>query len=75
MHELSKGGDIEVVGFRLPLFHKSDDHGVGLVLPAMLCRIPEPSRAWHGACLSTDITAEGTGSVRVWQDLKLERHH
>ncbi len=75
VHELSKGGDIEVVGFRLPLFHKSDDHGVGLVLPAMLCKVPEADGAWLGACLSTDITAEGTGSVRVWQDLKLERHH
>ncbi|SDF22244.1 hypothetical protein [Phytopseudomonas seleniipraecipitans] len=75
VHELSKGGDIEVVGVRLPLFHKSDDHGVGLVLPAMLCKVPEAAGAWFGACLSTDITAEGTGSVRVWQDLKLERHH
>ncbi|WP_244216284.1 hypothetical protein [Phytopseudomonas daroniae] len=75
VHELSKGGDIEVVGFRLPLFHQSDDHCVGLVLPGMLCQVPEAGGSWYGACLSTDISAEGTGSVRVWQDLKLERHH
>ncbi|OLU23079.1 hypothetical protein BVH03_22885 [Pseudomonas sp. PA15(2017)] len=75
VHELAKGGDIEIVGFRLPLFHASDDHGVGLVLPGMLCRVPESSGAWHGACLSTEISAEGTGAVRVAQNLKLERHY
>ncbi|TBU86793.1 hypothetical protein DNK44_22090 [Pseudomonas dryadis] len=75
VHELSKGGDIEIVGFDLPLFHQSDDHGVGLVLPAMLCQVPESLGAWYGVCLSTEISAEGTGAVRVTQQLKLERHH
>ncbi|MDH0894217.1 MULTISPECIES: hypothetical protein [unclassified Pseudomonas] len=75
IHELSKGGNIEIVGFRLPLFHAADDHGVGLVLPGMLCRVPEESGPWVGLCLSVEISAEGTGASRVWQQLKLERHH
>lgn len=75
VHELAKGGDIEIVGFRLPLFHASDDHGVSLVLPGMLCHVPESSGTWHGACLSTEISAEGTRAVRVAQNLKLERHY
>lgn len=75
VHELSKGGNIEIVGFTLPLFPASDDHGVGLVLPAQLCRVPEEAGTWVGLCLSVEITAEGTGAARVWQNLKLERHH
>lgn len=74
-HELSKGGNIEIVSTTIPLFPVNDDHGVGLVLPAQLCRVPEPSGAWVGLCLSVDITAEGTGAVRVKQQIKLERHH
>lgn len=75
IHELSKGGNIEIVGITIPLFHQVDDHGVGLVLPAQLCRVPEGSGAWVGLCLSVEITAEGTGATRVYQKLKLERHH
>ncbi len=75
VHELSKGGNIEIVGFTLPLFPLADDKGVGLVLPGMLCRVPEESGAWEGLCLSVDISATGTGSSRVEQQLKLERHH
>lgn len=75
LHELSKGGNIEVVGVTIPLFHASDDHGVGLVLPGQLCRVPEQSGAWVGLCLSVEISAEGTGAVRVQQQIKLERHH
>lgn len=75
IHELSKGGNIEIVGITIPLFHQGDDHGVGLVLPAQLCRVPEESGAWVGLCLSVEITAEGTGATRVYQKLKLERHH
>jgi hypothetical protein len=75
VHELSKGGNIEIVGFTLPLFPLADDKGVGLVLPGMLCRVPEASGAWEGLCLSVDISATGTGSSRVEQQLKLERHH
>lgn len=75
VHELSKGGNIEIVGFTLPLFPAGDDHGVGLVLPGMLCRVPEETGAWVGLCLSVDIVAEGTGASRVQQQLKLERHH
>lgn len=75
LHELSKGGNIEIVGVTIPLFPFNDDKGVGLVLPAMLCRVPEASGTWHGVCLSVDISAEGTGAVRVTQQLKLERHH
>lgn len=75
VHELSKGGDIEIVGFTLPLFPVGDDHGVGLVLPGMLCQVPEPSGSWVGLCLAVEITAAGTGATRVEQQLKLERHH
>lgn len=75
VHELSKGGNIEIVGFTLPLFPRTDDKGVGLVLPGMLCRVPEESGAWEGLCLSVDISATGTGASRVDQQLKLERHH
>jgi hypothetical protein len=75
IHELSKGGNIEIVSTTIPLFPVSDDHGVGLVLPAQLCRVPEPTGAWVGLCLAVDISAEGTGAVRVKQVIKLERHH
>lgn len=75
VHELSKGGNIEIVGVTVPLFPLADDHGVGLVLPGQLCRVPEESGSWVGLCLSVDISAEGTGAVRVKQQLKLERHH
>ncbi|WP_256203135.1 hypothetical protein [Pseudomonas sp. ML96] len=75
IHELSQGGDIEIVGFTLPLFHTTDDKGVGLVLPGMLCRVPEESGPWVGLCLGVDISATGTGASRVNQQLKLERHH
>ncbi len=75
IHELSKGGNIEIVSFTIPLFPVNDDHGVGLVLPAQLCRVPESSGAWVGLCLAVDISAEGTGAVRVKQQIKLERHH
>ncbi|WP_313058283.1 hypothetical protein [Stutzerimonas nitrititolerans] len=75
IHELSKGGNIEIVSFTIPLFPFADDHGVGLVLPAQLCRVPESSGAWVGLCLAVDISAEGTGAVRVKQQIKLERHH
>lgn len=75
VHELSKGGNIEIVGITIPLFPVGDDHGVGLVLPAMLCRVPEETGAWFGLCLSVDISATGTGAARVDQQLKLERHH
>lgn len=75
IHELSKGGNIEIVGINIPLFPFSDDHGVGLVLPAMLCKVPEESGHWFGLCLGVDISAEGTGAVKVRQQLKLERHH
>lgn len=75
VHELSKGGNIEIVGVTIPLFHVNDDHGVGLVLPGQLCRVPEDTGAWVGLCLAVDISAEGTGAVRVRQQIKLERHH
>lgn len=75
LHELCKGGNIEIVGVTIPLFPFSDDKGVGLVLPAQLCRVPEESGSWDGLCLSVDISAEGTGASRVTQQLKLERHH
>lgn len=73
-HELSKGGNIEVVPITIPLFPFSDDHGVGLVMPAQLCRVPEETGAWVGLCLGVDISAEGTGAVRVQQQIQLERH-
>lgn len=75
IHELSRAGNIEIVGITIPLFHKDQDHGVGLVLPAQLCRVPEEGGAWVGLCLSVEITAIGTGASRVAQQLKLERHH
>lgn len=75
LHELSKGGNVEIVGSTIPLFHVSDDKGVGLVLPGMLCRVPEETGAWVGLCLSVDISASGTGASKVEQQLKLERHH
>lgn len=74
VHELSKGGNIEIVGVSIPLFPFADDHGVGLVLPAQLCRVPEESGPWVGLCLAVDIAAEGTGASRVQQQLRLERH-
>lgn len=74
-HELAKGGNIEIVGVTIPLFPFSDDHGVGLCLPGNLYRVPEESGTWDGLCLAVDISAEGTGAVRVKQQLRLERHH
>lgn len=74
-HELSKGGNIEIVSVTIPLFPFSDDHGVGLILPANLYRVPEETGAWVGLCLGVDISAEGTGAVRVSQQIRLERHH
>ncbi len=74
-HELSKGGNIEIVSVTIPLFPFSDDHGVGLILPAHLYRVPEESGPWVGLCLGVDISAEGTGAVRVRQQIRLERHH
>jgi hypothetical protein len=74
-HELSKGGNIEIVSVTIPLFPFSDDHGVGLILPAHLYRVPEETGAWVGLCLGVDISAEGTGAVRVRQQIRLERHH
>ena len=73
--ELSKGGNIEIVSVTIPLFPFSDDHGVGLILPAHLYRVPEETGAWVGLCLGVDISADGTGAVRVSQQIKLERHH
>lgn len=75
LHELSKGGNIEIVSLTIPLFPFSDDHGVGLILPAHLYRVPEETGAWVGLCLGVDISAEGTGAVRVSQQIRLERHH
>lgn len=75
LHELSKGGDIEIVGFTVPLFPAADDHGVGLILPGELCKVPEDSGAWVGLCLSVEISAAGTGAVEVKQQIKLERNH
>lgn len=75
IHELSKGGNIEIVSTTIPLFPVNDDHGFGMVLPAQLCRVPEPIGAWVGLCLAVDISAEVTGAVRVKQVIKLERHH
>lgn len=74
-HELSKAGNIEIVSLTIPLFPYTDDHGVGLILPAHLYRVPEESGAWVGLCLGVDINADGTGAVRVKQQIKLERHH
>ncbi len=74
-HELSKGGNIEIVSVTIPLFPFSDDHGVGLILPANLYRVPEETGPWVGLCLGVDISAEGTGAVRVSQQIRLERHH
>lgn len=74
-HELSKGGNIEIVSVTIPLFPFSDDNGVGLILPAHLYRVPEETGPWVGLCLGVDISAEGTGAVRVKQQIKLERHH
>jgi hypothetical protein len=74
-HELSKGGNIEIVSVTIPLFPFSDDNGVGLILPAHLYRVPEETGPWVGLCLGVDISAEGTGAVWVKQQIKLERHH
>ncbi|MDP2444154.1 hypothetical protein [Pseudomonas sp.] len=74
VHELSKGGNTEIVAVSIPLFPFGDDHGVGLVLPAQLCRVPEETGPWVGLCLAVEITAAGTGASRVDQQLKLERH-
>ena len=74
-HEISKGGNISIEGCTIPLFPNSDDHGVGLVLPGQLCRVPEESGSWDGLCLSVEINAAGTGASKVTQNLKLERHY
>ncbi|WP_244230014.1 hypothetical protein [Ectopseudomonas khazarica] len=74
-HELSKGGNIEIVSVTIPLFPFADDHGVGLILPAHLYRVPEETGTWVGLCLGVDISAQGTGAVRVQQQIRLERHH
>lgn len=74
-HELSKGGNIEIVSVTIPLFPPADDHGVGLILPAHLYRVPEETGTWVGLCLGVDISAQGTGAVRVQQQIRLERHH
>lgn len=76
IHELSKGGNIEIVSLSLPLFPLLDDKGVGLLQPATLLRVPEEGgETWVGLCLSVEITAEGSGASRVKQNIKLERHH
>jgi hypothetical protein len=74
VHELSKGGNIEIVGVTIPLFPNSDDHGVGLVLPGRIYRVPEEDGSWDGLCLSVEISAAGTGAATVKQNIKLERH-
>lgn len=74
VHELSKGGNIEIVGGTIPLFPNTADHGVGLVLPARIYRVPEESGSWDGLCLSVEISASGTGASKVSQNIKLERH-
>ena len=74
-HELSRGGNIELVGMTLPLFPHHDDHGVGLILPGQLCRVPEETGPWVGLCLGVEISAEGTGAADVRQQIKLERNH
>jgi hypothetical protein len=74
VHELSKGGDIEIVSVTIPLFPNADDHGVGLILPARIYRVPEESGAWDGLCLAVEISAAGTGAATVKQNIKLERH-
>lgn len=72
--ELSKGGNIEIVGKVIPLFPAADTGNPGLVLPAMLCEVRGAGATWRGLCLSTSISATGVGASRVSQTLKLERH-
>ncbi|MCH2341453.1 hypothetical protein ACGFZ7_16485 [Pseudomonas sp. NPDC047963] len=72
--ELCKSGNQEIVTRTMPLFPAST--APGLVEPAMLCEVREPGGgSWRGLCLSTEISAEGTGASRVKQTIKLERHH
>lgn len=72
--ELCKGGNQEIVTRTMPLFPA--EQAPGLIEPAMLCEVREPGGSkWKGLCLSTDISAEGVGSSRVKQTIKLERHH
>ncbi|WP_010490780.1 hypothetical protein [Pseudomonas sp. S9] len=75
--ELSKGGNVSIETFYIPLFPPSDTGNPGLVEPAMLCEVREPEGGdiWRGLCLGTDISAEGVGAVRVKQTLRLERHY
>ncbi len=76
IHELSKGGNIEIVSLTLPLFPVADDKGVGLLLPATLLQVPEETgETWVGLCLSVEIVAAGAGASRVQQLVKIERHH
>lgn len=72
--EICKGGNQEIVTRAMPLFPA--EQAPGLIEPAMLCEVREPGgSSWRGLCLSTDISAEGTGASRVKQTIKLERHH
>ena len=71
--ELSKGGDIEIVGLNLPLFPPESLSGPGLVLPAHLCEVRE-TEPWRGLVLSCEISATGTGASKVVQTLRVERH-
>lgn len=72
--ELCKGGNQEIVTRTMPLFPAAS--APGLIEPAMLCEVREPGGgSWRGLCLSTDISADGTGASRVKQTIKLERHH
>lgn len=72
--ELCKSGNQEIVTRTMPLFPAAT--APGLVEPAMLCEVREPGGgSWRGLCLSTEISAEGTGASRVKQTIKLERHH
>lgn len=72
--EISKGGNQEIVPLTIPLFPVGGS-APGLVLPAHLCEVREPSETWRGLCLSVEISATGTGASRVAQALKIERHH
>lgn len=73
--QLAASGNIELVGITLPLFPADDDHGVGLIVPGELCKVPDDAGAWVGLCLSVEISAAGTGAQTVMQTIKLERNH
>lgn len=74
-YELARSGAVELVGITLPLFPLADDHGIGLVLPGQLCRVPEDSGSWVGLCLAVEITADGVAASKVSQKITLERNH